>query len=183
MIQINTVVYPSAGHHDKDPGAMANGRKESDMNIDFRNLVSAELTSRGHRHIMDKDWETNTQHQKRIKPGPGSVLIDFHFDAASPSASGTTTYYASNANKLSIQFAQEIVDNVSEILGIPNRGARSEKLSNRGRIGILHTKAGIACLLEIGFITNLFDIAMYEKHKVKLAKVIAEILIRYDNMI
>lgn len=178
-----TVIYPSAGHHAKDPGAVANGRKEADMTIDFRNLVSKELTKRNHKHIMDKDWETNTQHQNRIKPGAGSVLIDFHFDAAGEKASGTTSFYANNASPLSKQFAADIVDTTAKVLGIPNRGARPESLTNRGRIGILHTKAGIACLLEIGFITNKFDVLMYEKHKHALAKAIAEILIRYDDMI
>lgn len=184
MIQIRpVVVFPSAGHHNNDPGAMANGFKEADLTKELRNLVSAVLTERGHRHIMDVDNETNRQYQGRIKPGAGSVILDIHFDAAQPSATGTTAFVANNANRNSQNFASEVAAVTAQILGIKNRGVRNEGHSQHSKIGILHKGAGIAALIEVCFITNVNDIAKYQTNKHKLAKAYAELLIKYDNLI
>lgn len=176
------VIFPSAGHHDNDPGAVYNGVKEADKNKEFRNLVSKHLGS--HKHIMDKDSETNAQHQKRIKPGSGSVLLDAHFNAsANPSATGTEMIVANNASKQSIAMAKELADGTAQILGIKNRGVKTEAQTARGKIGILNLGAGIAVLAELCFISNKEDMAKYESCKEDLAKFYAETLIKYDNLI
>ena len=184
MIQIRpAVVFPIAGHHNNDPGAMANGYKESDLTKELRNLISDELSKRNHRHIMDDDAETNRQYQNRIKPGSGSVILDIHFDAAQPSASGTAAFVANNANINSQKFASELAAVTSKILGIPSRGVRTEGQSQHSKIGILHKGAGIAALIEVCFITNTSDMIKYQANKQNLAKAYAEILIKYDNLI
>lgn len=176
------VIFPSAGHHDNDPGAVYNGVKEADKNKEFRNLLSKHLGS--HKHIMDKDWETNTQYQKRIKPGSGSVLLDIHFNAsANLSATGTEMIVANNASKLSIAMANELAEGTACILGVKNRGVKTEAQTARGKIGILNLGAGIAVLAELCFISNPSDMAKYEANKEELARFFAQILIKYDNMI
>lgn len=177
------VVYPSAGHNDKDPGAVQNGYKEADLTKELRNLVSQNLTKQNHKHIMDYDWETNSSHQKRIKPGKGSVLLDHHFDSSTnPKASGCGTFVATFANQNSINLGKELSAGIAEILQIPDRGVKTEKQSNRGRIGILHTAAGIAVLLEVCFISNLSDLNKYLAKKNEVAAFIAKLLIKYDNL-
>ncbi len=177
-----TVVFPSAGHHNSDPGAVANGYKEADLTKELRNLISDELNKRGHKHIMDKDDETNRQYQGRIRPGSGSVILDIHFDAAQPSAGGTTVFIPTPEKAYDISFASRILDATCEILGTKNRGVRNERHSQHKRIGILHKGAGISALVEVCFITNKEDIAKYQAHKHELAKAYAEILIEYDNL-
>lgn len=176
------VIFPSAGHHDNDPGAVYNGVKEADKNKEFRDLLSKHLGS--HKHIMDKNSETNAQHQKRIKPGSGSVLLDNHFNAsANPSATGTEMIVANNASKLSIAMANELAEGTACILGIKNRGVKTEAQTARGKIGILNLGAGIAVLAELCFISNPNDMQRYESCKEELAKFFAQVLIKYDNMI
>lgn len=177
-------VYPSAGHHDNDPGAVANNYREADLTKEFRNLMSDEFKKHNHDHIMDYDWEINRQHQARIKPGSGSVLLDIHFNAAAnPLATGTEVFVASNANQNSIDFATELAEVTAKTLGIVNRGVKKEGASQHNRIGILHTKAGIAALLEICFITNPSDMEKYQANKECLAVLVTEICIKYDNLI
>lgn len=177
-------VYPSAGHHNADPGAVANGYREADLTKEFRNLLSEEFKKHNHDHIMDYDWETNRQHQNRIKPGSGSVLLDIHFNAFhKPTATGTEVFVAHNANQNSIDFATELAETTSRILGIHNRGVKKEGASQHSRIGILHTKAGIAALLEICFITNPDDMKAYQEGKLCLAVEIAKICMKYDDLI
>lgn len=177
------VIFPSAGHHNADPGAVYNGRKEAEEMKCFRDLVIKALDAKGHKPIPDRDNETASQHQARIKPGNGSVGAEFHLDAVpSPTATGTTAVVKRNPTPLSMQMGKEMVDTTSKILGIRNRGVITEDKTNRGRIGIVN-KAGTWVLLELGFLSNPNDMAAFDLHKVKLAQAIADILIRYDAMI
>ena len=180
MIQ---VIFPSAGHHDKDPGAVYNGIKESDLTKEFRNLISDCLAAKGHKHIMDKDSETNSQYQNRIKPGTGSVLLDIHFNASTnTAATGTEMIVSNNASKESVAMATELAVGTAKILGATNRGVKTEKETARGKIGILNLNAGIAVLAEICFISNASDMAKYNNCKDDLAAFYAETLIKYDNL-
>ena len=175
--------FLSAGHHIKDSGAVGNGYKEKDLTIEFRDLVVEQCKKLGLHVITDEDHETVTQYFNRIKPGDGSVVIDFHFDAAeNPEATGTTAIIGNNANSESKQFAQELVDTTSEVLGIRNRGVIPEKLSARKRLRIFREPAGIISLLEIAFITNKEDMKKYQVNKNYLACRIAYLIKKYDDI-
>lgn len=180
-------VFISAGHNPKgikvDPGAVGNGYHEADLTVEFRNLVVSELAKRKIIAITDKDDERLGDYLTRIKTGNGSVVLEFHFDAAvSPTATGATSLFGSDADRLDKAFAKEIVDATSAILGIKNRGAKSEADSHRGRLGLMREQ-GIVSLLEICFISNISDLNKYNANKNTLATKIAEIIIRYDSLI
>ncbi|MHC0441625.1 N-acetylmuramoyl-L-alanine amidase [Flavobacterium sp. 3-210] len=179
--------FISAGHNPKgikvDPGAVANGLREADLTVEFRNLVVDELLKRKVKVITDKDDERLGDYLKRIQTGSGSVVLEFHFDAAvSPTATGTTSLYGSDADRLDIAFAKELVETTSVVLGIKNRGALSEKDSHRGSLGLMREQ-GIVSLLEICFISNPNDIKAYNANKKDLAVKIAGIVERYENML
>lgn len=177
------VTYPSAGHHDKDPGAVANGYREADVTKMIRNLMIEEFNKRNHKIITDRDWETNTQYQRRIKPGDGSVIMDLHLDAAAPTVSGVGVFVHNNASKYSIALAEEICENLSRIMGIPNRGVKRERDTARKKIGILNLKAGISVLVELCFITNINDLNALLDNKEEVAKVLVDLAIKYDDLI
>lgn len=179
--------FISAGHNPKgikpDPGAVANGLREADLTVEFRNLVVTELLKKKVKVITDTDDERLGDYLKRIKTGSGSVVLEFHFDGAvSSTATGTTSLYGNDADRLDIAFAKELVETTSKVLGIKNRGALSESQSHRGSLGLMR-KQGIVSLLEICFISNPSDIKAYNEHKLELAVKIAEIVERYENMI
>ena len=174
------MIYLSAGHHLNDPGAIANGARENKLTIELRDLTLQHIPAA--QVITDKDTETLAQYINRIQPGSGSVLLEYHFDAGGPSATGMTIIVADNANADSRAFAADLAATGSRILGIRNRGVIAEKQSARGRLGILHTGAGIAALAEVCFITNTDDLAHYNNAKQKLAKAWADLLIKYDAL-
>lgn len=176
------IVFPSAGHHDKDPGAVYNGIKEADKTKELRNLISKHLGT--HKHITDYDCETNRQYQNRIKPDNGSVIFDIHFNASTNAlVSGTEMIVGNNASKHSIEMASELVSGTSKILGIPSRGVKTETQTARGKIGILNLGAGIAVLAEVCFLSNTSDMIKYEANKEALAKFYASVLKKYDDLI
>jgi N-acetylmuramoyl-L-alanine amidase len=179
--------FISAGHNPKgikvDPGACANGLHEADLAVEFRDLVVAELQKRGVKVITDKDDERLGDYLKRIQTGSGSVVLEFHFDAAASStATGTTALYGSDADRLDIAFAKELVETTSAVLGIKNRGALSEKDSHRGSLGLMREQ-GIVSLLEICFISNPNDIKAFNNYKNELAVKVTDIVERYEKMI
>ncbi|CAM2904901.1 N-acetylmuramoyl-L-alanine amidase [Flavobacterium frigoris] len=185
MIQLSPlVVFPIAGHHNADPGAVYNSIKEADKTKELRNLVSKYLTLKAHKHIMDNDAKTNRQLQSRIKPGSGSVLVDHHFNASlNPASTGVEVIVANTANANSKALAKELADGTARVLGIANRGVKTEKDTARGSIGILNLKAGIACLVEVCFLSNPNDMAKYELRKDELAKFYAQTYIKYDDLV
>lgn len=181
------MLYISAGHHfnpnGEDPGACANDVHEADLTADLRNLIALELCAQGASFILDKDSETLSQYIKRIKPGSGSVLCDIHFNASvNPNATGTEVLVKDSASITERKIAADLCRVLVETCGLVNRGVKTESQSHRGRLGILHTKAGISVLIEVCFISNLSDLQLYRKNKGMLAYKIAQVLIHADSI-
>ena len=175
--------FISAGHHLKDSGAVANGKQENLEAIKFRDIVVNYSKSFGIKIITDNDNETLSQYLERIKTGEGSVVVEFHFDAAAnQTATGTTCLVGSDADRLDKAFAKELVDTTARVLNIRNRGVISEAQSHRGRLGLMREQ-GIVALLEICFISNPNDMAAYEANQYTLGAEIAKIIAKYDNII
>jgi N-acetylmuramoyl-L-alanine amidase len=166
------MVFISAGHNPKgikvDPGAVGNGFREADLAIEFSDLVIKECLRLGLKVIQDKDDERLGTYLERIKTGSGSVVIEFHFDAAaSTSATGTTALIEAEADRLDKAFAKELVELTSKTFGIKNRGVITEKESHRGSLGLMREE-GIICLLELCFISNKQDVQLYKTNKEKM---------------
>ncbi|MGD1319524.1 N-acetylmuramoyl-L-alanine amidase [Chryseobacterium sp. 2R14A] len=178
------MIFLSAGHHDKDPGAVSGKYIERDLTKESRSLIEMYIDPK--QLIKDKDFETNTQYQSRIKPGSGSVVFDLHFNAGSSTATGTECYVNAkdfaDKKSMSYKMAEEICEATSEILVIPNRGVKSEGQSQHSRIGILNKNAGCAVLWEICFISNPLNMSAYTFKKAELSRKIAEILVKYDAL-
>lgn len=178
------MIFISAGHHNADPGAVSNGHIERDLTKEARDTIVQDLNAKD--VIQDKDYETNTQYQKRIKPGSGSVVFDIHLNAGSPTAGGTECYVNAKdfANKKSLSYlmADEICRTTAEVLGIRNRGVKADNQSQHSRIGILNLNAGISVLWEICFISSVLDMQNFTLKKKELYKKIAVILKKYDAL-
>ena len=174
--------FISAGHHLKDSGAVGSGTQENLEAINFRDRVIHWAKLFGTEVIKDSDNETLGQYLKRIQTGSGSVVIEFHFDASTnASATGTTALVGTDADRLDKAFAKELVDTTAQTLNIRNRGVISEAQSHRGRLALMR-EHGIVCLLELCFISNPNDMKAYQANKENLARDIAKIIKRYDDL-
>lgn len=180
------VTFPLAGHHNKDSGAVANGRFENKETQRLRNCINENLEKVGAKYISDNDNQTLSEVIRAIKPGNASVLYEAHLDASTnANATGTTCVVSSQsfaAKDNSYKMALEICEVTSKLLGIRNRGVISETNSHRGRLGILHTKAGISVVHEWCFITNDNDMKCLDKNYQNVCREIALILKKYDNL-
>lgn len=181
------MIYLLAGHHDRDPGAIGNGYKESDLTKDVRDLVAERLRSLSPdtKLWLDDDSDTLIQVITKVRPNikDTDILVDFHFDAfTNPNASGSTALVSANSGAKSKQLGADLVGMASMVLDIPNRGVKDESQSARGRLSILNMR-GAAVLLEIAFISNPDDMVNYFKnnHSTRywLCDEIARILIKH----
>ncbi|MXS72697.1 N-acetylmuramoyl-L-alanine amidase [Chryseobacterium binzhouense] len=186
MIQFSPLrTFLSAGHHDKDPGAVANGYKEADVTKLIRDSI---VRNSGDKDIVvDKDWENNRQYQNRIKPGAGSVVFDIHLNAAGNNTTRGVESYVNrkdfaDKNSASYKMADEVNLFLSKELGIKNRGVKPENNSQHSTIGILNLGSGIAVLVEVDFITGAGAVENIMVKKDIIGKGLAKILKKYDDL-
>lgn len=162
----------SAGHSDTDPGACANGLKESEVCLDFRDLVAHYLTDAGVAFTRDgaKGENLSLTQAVRMMPSRG-LAVEFHLNAAESSlATGVETL----SQPKDFEFGAKLCKVISERLMIRNRGAKHEDSGQHTRLAFV--RAG-GIIVELFFVTNKDDVAAYESCKWLLAKDVASALI------
>ena len=179
-------VFISAGHNtqgQRDPGAVSKYGVEAEKTAEFRNIITGVAKGLGLKVINDKDNERLAEYLKRIQSGSGSVVLEFHFDAAAnETATGSTVVIGDDADRLDKMFADEIAKTTASVLGIRNRGVIPEGKTHRGKLGLMREQGTVA-LLEIGFITNKIDMMKYEANKFELASALAKIIKKYEDLV
>jgi N-acetylmuramoyl-L-alanine amidase len=180
------MIYICAGHTNEgsfyDPGAVANGFKESALTAQLRDLICDELTKLGCIFKTDKDDHTLNQTIFAAGTSENDVVFDIHFNAATPKAGGSETFIPVQFTEREKRFAKEITDKTCEIIGIPNRGVKLESQTRHKRLGMMRPK-GTNMLWEVCFITNKDEMTKYLIKINEVATAIAEILKCCDDEI
>lgn len=178
---MNRKIIISAGHGGNDPGAVANGYTERDLAIEFRELLVKELLLLGVKPLIDDNKNALKQTLAWLtgKYSSKDILLDIHWNAASSKARGTEVIVPDNASIFENNFAKNIL-NVFVSNGFINRGVKPESQTARKRLGWMRPPAE-NILVEMGFITNLLDINLYQNLKYKLAKELAFVI--YKSLI
>src|SRR5689334_11666950 len=150
--------YISSGHCNTpgpnyDPGAAGvKGRYEANETVILRDAVIAEIKRQGYADIVqDLNSENRNQYFQRIKTGKDSVVVEFHFNAGPPAASGTEALVAVDADAYDKAMAAEFGTVTSSLLGINNRGVKSEADTRHKRLGLMR-ETGLVTLVEVCFI-------------------------------
>lgn len=164
-------IFISAGHSNTDPGAVANGVKESEVVVEFRNMVAFYLRKAKVGHATDGEYAENWSLNKACAAARGyPVAVEFHLNASdNPRATGVETLSAPKDYRL----GGNICKAVSRILDIRNRGAKPEGAGQHKRLAFV--RAG-GIIVELFFVTNKHDLAMYAEKKWLVAKTVASII-------
>lgn len=186
--------YICAGHasekgHNYDSGAIGafNGKKitEAELTVRVRDAVVAELKNRNELNFKtDLDsWDLG-QTIKNADTKESDIVLDIHFNAATPAASGVETFIpsASENTLLEKKYAKLLTDGLSTIMKLPNRGVKTEDQCRHKRLGIMRPK-GLNMLVEMCFITNQKDLATFFSNETAIVKFICDVLIAADNEI
>lgn len=165
-------IYLSAGHSGIDPGATAFGRKEADIAVEFRNIISFYLHRANIPYEMDGVGTENLPLREAVvKARRHPIGVEFHCNASNlPNATGVETLSAPG----DLSLGSRICHAISEGLGIRNRGAKPENAGQHHRLAFV--RAG-GIIVELFFITNASDLAKYDARKWLAARNIADVLI------
>lgn len=192
-------IWLVSGHSAYDPGATpAHGldrgpgkppmKSEADLAIEQRALITPLLKKHGFQVMRDADHMSLVQTIRYIENGlqPGDVVIDLHFNAATPAAHGTEVFFNRNASNETKKLARQLSANIAEVLVTVDRGAKNEQQSAHRHLGILHAKArGIkpqhSLLIETCFITNRANLNTYDSNREAVAETIADTLHTFFN--
>jgi len=176
-------IFVGAGHSNtpgRDMGASGNGYIEGNLTVDFRNKLVEELRELGADVIIDKDgsvfWETINKFKTLVDSK--SIVVDIHFNAAVPAATGTETLIPEVHTKFERELAEKVSETIGDTLGIKLRGwkgVKTESESHHGRLGWMRLN-GENILLEICFITNSSDMSSYCEKENILAEKLAKVL-------
>lgn len=165
-------MYISAGHSNSDPGAVGNGRREADIAVEVRNMVSFYLSRMKVRHELDGLGTENYPLNAVVKRARlHKVAVEFHCNAAAnKSATGVEVLCAPK----DYERAARICDAIASTLRIRNRGVKPENAGQHHRLAFV--QAG-GMIVELFFITNPSDVAAYDARKWVMAKAVAETLL------
>lgn len=174
------MIYICAGHTNTkgatyDPGAVANGFKESELTAQLRNLICSELTKLGCVFKTDQDNQSLNQTIFSAGTTEKDIVFDIHFNAATPKAGGSETFIPVNFTEREKRIAKEITDTTCRIIGIPNRGVKLESQTRHKRLGMMRP-LGTNMLWEVCFITNKDEMMKYMTKINELAEAIALVL-------
>lgn len=171
MTQLESVLV-SAGHSNVDPGACANGRREADITVEFRNMVAFYLQREGIPHLLDGTGTDNYPLPRAAALArEADIAVEFHCNASSGRAGGCEALSDSGDSAL----AGALCKAVADALRITNRGAKPENSGQHTHLAFV--RAG-GIILELLFITNAGDLEAYDARKWLAAQAVADVLAR-----
>ena len=176
---VNQFVTVTAGHSNKDPGAVNGKFKEAELVSQFRNAVAYYLREAGIQYKTDGVGILNQDLNAAIKLVKGSsVAVEFHMNAAtSKQANGVETIALPKDKKL----AQDLSKAVADVFGSRLRGDNGwidQSKSARGKLGFI-SNGGL--IVELGFISNEEELFQFNARYWSAAKAVAMILIKHEK--
>lgn len=148
---IQVVIDP--GHGGTDPGAVANGSKEKEINLQVAQKVAKNLQKKGIEVIMTRNKDEYLGLVERANVGTenkATIFVSLHCNSAeNTTATGIETYYYINTdNEYDENLATCIQKEVIKATGAKDRGVKSANFS------VLRNSVIPAALVEMGFISN-----------------------------
>ena len=171
----------SAGHGGIDSGAVSGPYIERDLAIELRDLIVKELLERYNiTAIVDpnKNKLAETLAWIRGKFGSKDILLDLHWNAGG--GTGIEVIVPDNPSGFEQVLAQSLADKISDLTTWKKRGGGVKKESDtaRKKLGWMRPLAENV-LIEMCFIDNKLDMAVYQANKKSIASIIAAVLVTY----
>lgn len=155
-------VFIGVGHGGSDPGAVANGLRESNLNLSIALSCCRELERHGVSVLMSRTKDENDKVGEEVRECNAfapDYAIDIHNNAGG--GDGAEVYHSINGGKGKV-LAENILNGITEV-GQNSRGIKSRKNSSGTDYYafVRETKAP-AVIVECAFVDNAKDIAIID---------------------
>lgn len=144
----------NAGHGGKDPGAVANGLQEKDLNLRVAQHLYADLTGRGYKCLMTRTDDRHMYLSARVdiaKRNNACVYVSIHHNAGG--GKGAEVLCHQRASQASVKLANLMLEEYKNI----GQGSRGVKFMNRYEVRETPMPAVIS---EFAFLDNNADVQM-----------------------
>lgn len=155
-------VFIGVGHGGSDPGAVANGFEEADLNLDIAIACQSELVRHDVNVLMSRTKDENDSLSDEVKECNAfnpELAIDIHNNAGG--GDGAEAYYHYKGGK-----SKTLADNVlCEIVNIGqnSRGAKIRKnAAGKDYYGFIRNTKAAAVIVECAFVDNKTDIKIID---------------------
>lgn len=151
-------IFIGVGHGGTDPGAVANGLKEKDVNLAVANAVNNELIRHGVSVLMSRtkdEADPTTDEVKECNKFNPDFAIDIHHNAGGGDGAEAYYHYGGGKGKtLANNILCEIVN-----IGQKNRGAKIKKNSaGKDYYAFIRDTKAPAIIVECAFLDNAEDV-------------------------
>ena len=183
-------IYIDQGHNPKNPnaGAEGNGLREQDLvypiGVELAALLNAnpEFEARLSRPTPTTQIGTSNSTSLRLRVQDANAwgadyFISLHTNAAESSAATGVEGFAFSRPSSAFELGVDILDNLSNVTGIRNRG-----MQVRTNLYVLRKTAMPAVLIELGFITNPNDAFLMRDNPALFAQGIYQGILEYTGV-
>ncbi|MBQ8474152.1 MAG: N-acetylmuramoyl-L-alanine amidase [Clostridia bacterium] len=149
-------VFIGVGHGGSDPGAVANGFKEKDLNLAIATKCAEELRRHSVNVLMSRTKDENDTLDEEIAEAnefAPDLAVDFHNNAGG--GDGAEAFYQHKSTE-SKELALSILEEV-EKTGQNSRGAKIKLWGELDYFGFLREINCVAAIVEFAFIDNRKD--------------------------
>lgn len=180
-------IFISAAHGGKengllDPGAIVAGTTEAQEMILLRDLVVAEIRSRGVEVLSVPDDLSFRQSLDwiNVRGMADDVAIELHADSANnPQIRGMNAFYITNNDIRKAQATKILTALSSRLPKLPNNGARPDSTTGLGSLAFCRLLKTPSVVLQVSFLTNPDDRFILQNQRREMAAALAEGLIAW----
>ena len=151
-------VFIGVGHGGSDPGAVANGVKEKDLNLSIAKACRDELKRHGVEVKMSRGKDENDPLSEEIKECNAyapDLAVDIHNNAGGGDGAEAFYHYGGGKSKT---LAENILAEIVKV-GQNSRGAKVRKNSNgKDYYGFIRETSAPAVIVECAFVDNASDL-------------------------
>lgn len=155
-------VFLGVGHGGSDPGAVANGFKEKDLNLAIAQACNEELVRHGVITLMSRTKDENDTLNEEIRECNAfapDLAVDIHNNAGGGDGAEAFHHHGGGKGKT---LAENILAEVVKI-GQNSRGAKTKKNSaGRDWYGFIRETKAPAVIIECTFVDNAKDIQIID---------------------
>ena len=155
-------VFIGVGHGGSDPGAVANGFREKDLNLSIALACNEALVRHGVITLMSRTSDENDSLNEEIRECNAfspDFAVDIHNNAGGGDGAEAFYHYGGGTGKT---LAENVLTEIVKI-GQNSRGAKTRKGSDgRDYYGFIRETKAPAVIIECAFVDNATDLQMID---------------------